>query len=318
MPITMEPAKLPDFFSQQVRKSQRFYLEDVPLEQPPLAVIGGGHELCSAAYAIRRTNFPYYSVEFVARGRGWLTLDGKRHQLDAGTIFSYGPGVAHSITTDPRDLLDKYFLDFSGPQAPVTLQENGLSPGTVARVSSVNEVQDIFDHLIRDGMRGNGDSGSLCAALLEYLIIKVATLVMQPGTCPSPACATFQRCRQYITVHFRRLKSLEQIAEECQIDQAYLCRLFRRFNYQAPYQYLLRLKMNFAAERLRDPKVLVKEVAASVGFQDPFHFSHTFKNVVGFSPDVFRRQREQWPQTLSLRDDCRRAPASRKLAAAGV
>jgi hypothetical protein len=39
-------------------------------------------------------------------------------------------------------------------------------------------------------------------------------------------------------------------------------RLFRRFDHEGPYRYLLRLKMNFAAERLRDPKVLVKEAAA--------------------------------------------------------
>jgi AraC-like DNA-binding protein len=39
--------------------------------------------------------------------------------------------------------------------------------------------------------------------------------------------------------------------------------------------------------------MLVKEVAASVGFEDPFHFSHAFKNVFGASPDVFRRSRGQ-------------------------
>ena len=109
----------------------------------------------------------------------------------------------------------------------------------------------------------------------------------------STASATFQRCRQHITTHFRRLRSLEQIAGECEIDEAYLCRLFRRFDLQAPYQFLLRLKMNFAAQQLRDPKIRVKEVAASVGFEDPFQFSHTFKNVLGASPDVFRRLREQ-------------------------
>lgn len=47
--------------------------------------------------------------------------------------------------------------------------------------------------------------------------------------------------------------------------------------------------MNFAAEQLRNPKLLVKEAAANVGFQDPFHFSHAFKKVLGTSPEVFRR-----------------------------
>jgi AraC-like DNA-binding protein len=50
--------------------------------------------------------------------------------------------------------------------------------------------------------------------------------------------------------------------------------------------------MNFAAEQLRNSKLLVKEVAASVGFTDPFHFSHAFKNVFGASPEIFRLQEQ--------------------------
>jgi AraC-like DNA-binding protein len=130
----------------------------------------------------------------------------------------------------------------------------------------------------------------LCAALLEYLVIKVSSLMIQPGARCSTANTKFERCRQYIATHFRRLRTLAQVAEECDIDQAYLCRLFRHFDRQAPYQYLLRLKMNFAAEQLRNKNMLVKEVAASVGFTDPFHFSHAFKNVFGASPEIFRLQ----------------------------
>ena len=289
MPATMEPERLSDYFSRQVRKAQRFRLDDLPLPGAALIVVGGGHEFCSPDYVVRRPEFPFHAVEFVAHGRGWLTLEGKRHALDAGTVFSYGPGVSQHITSDPRDPLDKYFVNFTGPRASQILGNCGLPPGSVARVSAVSEVQDVLNNLVRDGMRGSADAGILCATLLEYLTIKVANLLIPAGVRPSTASATFQRCRQHITTHFRRLRSLEQIAGECEIDEAYLCRLFRRFDLQAPYQFLLRLKMNFAAQQLRDPKIRVKEVAASVGFEDPFHFSHAFKNVLGASPDVFRR-----------------------------
>ena len=293
MPLTLEPERRLDCLPSRVRKAQRFCLDVAHLPDVPLAVVGGGHESCPGGYAICRIACPYYSVEFVARGRGWLTLDGKRHRLDPGTVFSRGPGVSRHIAIDPGDVLERYFVDLTGPRAPRILRDHGLAPGTVTRVSCVNEVEDVFDNLIRDGSRGTGASSPLCVALSEYLVIKLADLVVPTGARPSAAAATFQRCRQYITTHFRRLRSLEQIAEECDIDQAYLCRLFRRFDREGPYRYLLRLKMNLAAEQLRDPKVLVKEAAAAVGFADPFHFSHAFKNLFGTSPDVYRRLRAQ-------------------------
>jgi AraC-like DNA-binding protein len=64
--------------------------------------------------------------------------------------------------------------------------------------------------------------------------------------------------------------------------------LFRRYDHQTPYQFLLRLKMNHAAERLQSPGTLVKQVAEETGFADPFHFSRMFKSVLGLSPDAFR------------------------------
>jgi AraC-like DNA-binding protein len=72
------------------------------------------------------------------------------------------------------------------------------------------------------------------------------------------------------------------------VNNAYLCRLFRRYDHQSPYQYLLRLKMNHAAGRLKQPDALVKQVAEETGFADQFHFSRVFTSVFGLSPAAFR------------------------------
>lgn len=76
--------------------------------------------------------------------------------------------------------------------------------------------------------------------------------------------------------------------EHCHIDTSYLCRLFKRFDSQSPYQYLMRLKMNAAAQRLHAPDALVKKVAYELGYADPFHFSRAFKKVFRISPETFK------------------------------
>jgi AraC-like DNA-binding protein len=84
------------------------------------------------------------------------------------------------------------------------------------------------------------------------------------------------------------LRTLGEIAAECHINNAYLCRLFRRYSDQTPGHFLLRLKMNHAAELLQQPGALVKTVAEEVGFADPFHFSRAFASVFGLPPSAFR------------------------------
>jgi AraC-like DNA-binding protein len=46
--------------------------------------------------------------------------------------------------------------------------------------------------------------------------------------------------------------------------------------------------MNHAAERLKQPLALIKQVAEEAGFADPFHFSRVFTSVFGLSPTAFR------------------------------
>jgi AraC-like DNA-binding protein len=98
------------------------------------------------------------------------------------------------------------------------------------------------------------------------------------------AFATYQHCLAHFRREFLRLRSVAQTAAECHVDDAYLCRLFQRYDHQSPHRLLIRLKMNHAAERLQSPGVLVKQVAEETGFTNPFHFSRVFKGVFGLPP----------------------------------
>ena len=49
--------------------------------------------------------------------------------------------------------------------------------------------------------------------------------------------------------------------------------------------------MNAAADQLAHPGALVKNVAADLGFTNPFHFSRVFKSVFAVSPETFRKMR---------------------------
>ena len=285
------PDSKPEFFSAQVREARWFYLDLAPPAEVPLAVVCGGGEVCRPDYAIHRATFAYTAIEFVARGRGRLTLAGQAGDLLPGSVFSYSADIPHDITTDPQQPLIKYFVNFTGPRGLDMLQQHGLAPGSRGQVLAPLEIQEVFDHLIENGLKATRYSGQLCATLVEYLIVKIAELLVPGEAAQTPAFATYQRCRQHMQLNYARLRSLGQIARDCHVDPAYLCRLFARYDHQSPYQFLMRLKMNLAAQRLRNPAMLVKQVAADMGFADAFHFSRAFKKVLGVSPDRFRRLR---------------------------
>jgi len=281
----------PAFFSRDVAKARRFYFGLKPTRRRRLVVVCGGLEYCTPDYAIHRSTFPFHSIEYVAGGTGQAELQGQTFALNPGTIFSYGPGVPHDIIGNPSAPLVKYFVDFSGEWASGLLNSCKLPPGRVAQVFPANTLVALFDELIQTGLRLGHGNTDLCLKLLECLALKISGTNAPLKAMETPAFVTYQQCRRHMEQRFLNLQTLEQIAKECHVDKAYLCRLFRRYDYQSPYQYLLRLKMNLAAERLQQPGVLVKQAAEEIGFSDPFHFSRVFRNILGMSPSKFRNFR---------------------------
>jgi len=112
-PLNTE-ASHPPFIAKQILDSRYFFLNLAPRAQSALTIACGGWERCAPDYRIERTDFKFFGIEFVARGKGVLILDGVENELLPGSVFAYKPLTAHTIRTSPDDSLVKYFIDFFG------------------------------------------------------------------------------------------------------------------------------------------------------------------------------------------------------------
>lgn len=287
----LEPGASPAFFSTQVGTARRMYRDLKPARNQSLAVVCAGFEHCSPEFEIRRDRFQYYCIEYVLRGQGSLSLGDQLHDLKSGDVFAYTPQTPHLIKASARDPFLKYFVDFTGTRARQILADSNLSSGGVMRVFPPDSVAPLFEELIRSGQAGGPKADLLCTKLLECIALRIAAASTPSEAAKTRTFAVYQQCRSHIEEHCRRLKTLDQIAQECRIDKSYLCHLFRRFDHVSPYQSLLQFKMKVAADTIRASDILIKDVAAAVGFSDPLHFSRLFHRMLGMWPSDFRNLR---------------------------
>jgi AraC-like DNA-binding protein len=284
----MGKTKEPAFFSNQVTQARRFYIRKSNVNDSRIRVICGGREHTTPDFEIDRKDFPYYCLEFVAKGAGSVTINNHKYELKAGTIFSYGPGIRQRITSVPEQPMIKYFINFTGSSVKQILKKHISPLGTAIHISRPDEIVRILDDLLAHGLSDSPYKSRICSIILEYLLYRIAEMAISEKDSPSRAFGTYQNCRQYIRDNFLILNSLKDIADACMIDNAYLCRLFKQFDTQSPYQYLLNLKMAYAADRFQETGVLVKEIAHKLGFTDQFHFTRVFKKFFGISPRSFK------------------------------
>jgi len=277
--------------SQQVTGARYFFLNLAPRRAAPLTLVMGGREHCNPDYAILRRNFPYYVLEYVLSGHGSVKLDGQSHALGPGVVFAYAPTTRCEIHTDPRDPMVKYFLSFAGADVPARLRRCGVPPGRARQLAAHAELTSVLEDLVREGQRSGALVRRICAVLFDLLLLKIEDTSALAPHASEPAREAFLRCKAFIDAQAERLATLEEVAKAINVEASSVCRWFRRYQGTSPYQYLLRRKMNLAAEYLVEHGGLVKEVAQRVGFADPYHFSRAFKAVHGVAPRDLLRYR---------------------------
>lgn len=288
----MEKVARPDpsrLLSQQVTGGRYFFLNLAPESSGPLTLALGGRERCNPDYSLHRTTFPYFVLEYVESGSGVVRLDEATHALGPGMVFAYGPTTEYEIRTDPENPMVKYFVALGGRGVKSRLQRCGLELGAARQLAAHAEVTSVFEDMVREGQRSGTLAPRICAALVELLLLKIEdTATLAPHE-REPAREAFLRCKALIDAEAERLSTLEEIATAAGVEASSVCRWFRRYQGTSPYQYLMRRKMNIAAEFLVENGGFVKEAAQRVGFADPYHFSRAFKSVHGVAPrDLLR------------------------------
>ena len=276
----------PPYFSTKVVSTRRFWIPDAELD-PGLGVLSGGFEHVAPDYRIERDGFPSPLIEMVAGGEGVLDLAGRTYRLVPGTLFAYGPGVQVRVATDPRAVLRKYFLTISGRNAATLLATAHLSPGSVAVVADPLPIIDILEQAIRWGEGNAANRSRACATVVEYLALRLAHEALPSDDGGSVALTTYRRCRDLIERRFLEVRTQAGVAAMCGIEPSYLCRLYRRFALESPYQHLRRLRLHHALSRLQ-AGATVASVADEVGFSDPAHFSRAFVQCFGLPPSRVR------------------------------
>lgn len=287
--MSQTSAYSPAYISTQVQEARRFYLGTGSARAGALVAICGGWERTTRDYLISRNTFPWLAVEFVAGGRGLLTIRGRTYELSRGSLFTYGPGVPHRIESDRQFLLSKYYVDFGGRQAANLLAAAAMSPGSYRIASNAAELESAIDVLIAEGGASRPQTTAIASLQLHILLLKLRTDGVMDFGSERRGKLTLAHCLAHIDRHFLTLRSAEELAAACHVSPGHMSRLFRRFGYSPPYEHLVHKKMVHAAELLDAGELLVREVAETIGM-DPFQFSRVFKRVHGLSPARFARR----------------------------
>ena len=94
----------------------------------------------------------------------------------------------------------------------------------------------------------------------------------------------------YMMDHLDQPLQVTTLAAMACVSPSHYFALFKRRTGCAPMDYFTRLRMEQARKLLDSTSRSVKEVAAALGYDDPFYFSRVFKAVNRVAPSYYRQQ----------------------------
>lgn len=94
----------------------------------------------------------------------------------------------------------------------------------------------------------------------------------------------------YMVEHLNQPLQVSTLAAQASVSTSHFFALFKRQMGTAPIDFFIRLRMNHARELLDSTRSSVKEIAATMGYDDPFYFSRVFKSVHQVAPAEYRRR----------------------------
>lgn len=127
-----------------------------------------------------------------------------------------------------------------------------------------------------------GEAAYLCG-LFEALLCK-ARETLYPALNGGKAQQTWRTACHFIEQHCDQPLSRHSVARQLNLHPAYLSQLFAAQGTESFGEFLLRVRLERAHNRLQTPGFNVAEIAHSSGFPDANYFSRAFKKRYGITP----------------------------------
>lgn len=255
----------------------------------------------------------YLEIGYCYEGTGTLVLGEKDYRF-SGNQFSIIPqNYLHTTNSDPGTVSkwEFLFIDIDTILAQF-YQGGGINRKTnisyrINCQASFREaeespriagmIRDIMN-VIREKREFYQEEAKAGIAELLFNIARERNVDNLPENPPGKETAPVVQALEYISVHYMEQINIEELAEHCHISQSHFRRLFSSYTGMSPVDYINLVRVQKACDYLKRTDDYISDIANKCGFTTFSTFSRNFKQIIGVSPNEWRKRPENYEQQL--------------------
>jgi AraC-like DNA-binding protein/mannose-6-phosphate isomerase-like protein (cupin superfamily) len=259
--------------------------------------ISVGHQTYHTQMNMALRVHPAHSVHLIVGGWGRYVMNHRSLEAKPGSIFFFVPGMLFEWESSLSDPLEFYNIRFDYAEAYRSDGEWRLhAPPTEPfpfsgqyPMRNTVRVANLFEHIFRMSRKVDPFTVMNRNIAFQQLLLFIAEDILS-GQTPHDGGTMIESSIEYMMRHFHEELRLESLADQAGWSVGHYCKMFKKITGYSPKDYIIRLRIDRAKELLEFQQYRLKEIAASVGYDDEFYFSRIFKKITGVSPSEYVRR----------------------------
>jgi AraC family transcriptional regulator of arabinose operon len=244
----------------------------------------------TAAGGYRARVLKDYVGVYVLRGAGTFTdWDGRATRVDAGCFLQMPPGKPHSCEHDGDGRWAECWIRLDGEFAAALHRFGSIDDSRgVLRPGLHLDLVERFERILHDLNHAPDAILPQTLARAHELLASLHHADLHRSA-PHPHAATIDAACATLGKDLDKPCDVRAIATAHGLSYERFRKVFRDRVGVSPGEYRIRRRIDRARALIAQQHMSNKQVAYELGYADPFTFSKQFKQVVGVSPEVFRK-----------------------------
>ena len=230
----------------------------------------------------------FYEIELILSGSGVCSIDGIPYSIQRGFLYCLSTISFHELHFDGE--VELINIMFPPNFANTNYLSKILKSGPHVCTMLCEEDICFITTLAKEANACNNDPNGMdyLEAILNCILAKIT--MISSGESRSIPISPINRSILYIQDNLSNELTLETVSAVANYSPNYFSEIFKKETGNTFNAYVRNMRLSFAKKLLLYSDLTVTEICYECGFRDYSNFMRSFKNTVGTSPNIFRKE----------------------------